>query len=66
MDGPRNYQTKLSKSERERYDITYMWNLRYDTNEFVYETERLTDLENRLVVAKREAGDELGFWDEQM
>ena len=48
------------------YDVAYMWNLRYDTNEFVYETERLTDLENRLVVAKREAGDELGFWDEQM
>ena len=32
----------LSKSERERqipYDITYMWNLKYDTNEHIYETE---------------------------
>ena len=32
----------LSKTERERripYDITYMWNLKYDTNEFIYETE---------------------------
>ena len=66
MDGPRNYQTKWSKSERERYYITYMWNLKYDTNEFVYETERLTDIENRLVVTKREAGDGLGVWDEQM
>ena len=31
-----------SKSERERqisYDITYMWNLKYDTNELIYETE---------------------------
>ena len=30
------------KSERERqipYDITYMWNLKYDTNELIYETE---------------------------
>ena len=30
------------KSERERqrpYDITYMWNLKYDTNERTYETE---------------------------
>ena len=29
MDGPRDYYTKWSKSERERqisYDITYMWN----------------------------------------
>ena len=32
----------LSKSERERqiiYDITYIWNLKYDTNELIYETE---------------------------
>ena len=42
MDGPRDYHTKQSKSERERqmpYDITYMWNLKYNTNEFIYETE---------------------------
>ena len=34
MDGPRDYHTKRSKSERERqiqYDITYMWNLKYYT-----------------------------------
>ena len=32
----------LSKPDRERqiaYDITYMWNLKYDTNELIYETE---------------------------
>ena len=32
----------LSKSERERqipYDITYTWNLKYDTNELIYKTE---------------------------
>ena len=31
------------KSERERqipYDIIYMWNLKYDTNEPIYETEK--------------------------
>ena len=42
MDGPRDYHTKWSKSERERqisYDITYVWNLKYDTNEPIYETE---------------------------
>ena len=41
MDEPRRY-TKQSKLERERqipYDITYMWNLKYDTNEHIYETE---------------------------
>ena len=29
-------------SDRDRlipYDITYMWNLKYDTNELIYETE---------------------------
>ena len=42
MDGPRDYHTKWNKSERERqipYDIIYMWNLKYDTNELIYETE---------------------------
>ena len=42
MDGPRGYHTKWSKSDRERqipYDITYLWNLKYDTNEPIYETE---------------------------
>ena len=42
MDGPRDYHTKWNKSDRERqisYDITYMWNLKYDTNEHIYETK---------------------------
>ena len=37
MDGPGEYHIKL---DRERvYDITYMWNLKYNTNESIYETE---------------------------
>ena len=43
MDGPRDYHTKWSKSEKEGqipYDITYMWNLKYDTNKPICETER--------------------------
>ena len=42
MDGPGDYHTKWSKSDRERqtpYDIAYLWNLKYDTNEFIYKTE---------------------------
>ena len=42
MDATRDYHTKWSKSERERqipYDITYMWHLKYDTNEPIYKTE---------------------------
>ena len=56
MNGPRDYQTKGSKSDRERqipYDITYMWNLKYDTNESIYQTEIDSQtIENRLVVSK--------------
>ena len=42
MDGPRDYHAKGSKLNRERqisYDITYMQNLKYDTDEFIYKME---------------------------
>ena len=42
MDRPRDYHTKWSKSDRERpilYEITYMWNLKNNTNESIYKTE---------------------------
>ena len=41
-----------------------MWNLKYDTNELIYETD--SDIENRLVAAKKEESwgrDGLGIWD---
>ena len=48
----------LRKSHRERqilYDITCMWNLKKNyTNELIYKTERLIDLENKLMVTKGE------------
>ena len=46
MDGPRDDHTKWSKSDRIRqvpYGITYMWNLKNNTNEFIYKIE--TDLQ---------------------
>ena len=42
MDGPRDYHTNWSKSDRERQlpnDITYMRNLKNDTNEPIHKTE---------------------------
>ena len=50
--------SEVSQKERQLpYDITYMQNLKYDTSEPIYQTERLTYMENRLVVAKgREVG----------
>ena len=48
---------EVSHKEKEKYhDITYTWNLKYDTNEPIYEMERFTDTENRFAVAKREEG----------
>ena len=28
-----------SEGERQIYDTTYMWNLKYDTNKLIYKTE---------------------------
>ena len=36
------------------YDITFTWNLKYGIDEPIYETETLTDMENRRAVAKGE------------
>ena len=35
-------------------DNAYAWNIKYGTNEPIYKTKRLRDIENRLVVAKGE------------
>ena len=31
-----------------------MWNLKYDMNELIYETERLEEIENKFTVTKGE------------
>ena len=62
MDATRDYHNKWSKSERERqisYDITCVGNIKYGTNEPTYKTERDSDIENRLVFAKRKSGRQL-------
>ena len=55
MDGPRDYH--ISKSDRERqisYDITYMWNLKYDTNELIYKTETDSQIQKSNMATKGE------------
>ena len=50
----------LSKSERQiPYDILYMWNLKYDTNEPIYNTE--TDPQARSTDLWLPRGRELGW-----
>ena len=34
------------------YDITYMCKLKYDTNEFIYKTNKLTDTEHKLMITE--------------
>ena len=31
--------SEISQTEKEKYDITYMWNLKCDTNELIYKIE---------------------------
>ena len=47
MDGPREYHTIWSKSDRDKqilHDITFMWNLKNNINEPIYKTEILYDI----------------------
>ena len=55
MDRPTVSYCKSDREGEISYDFPFMWNLkRNDTNEFTYKTERLTDLENELMVTKGE------------
>ena len=67
MDGPGDYHTKWSKSDRERqiYDITCMWNLKNNTNELIYktETDSQTYKTNLRFKGKRVGRDKSGVWD---
>ena len=31
--------SEVSQIQKDKYDFPYMWNLKYDTNETIYETE---------------------------
>ena len=48
------------------YDITYVWNLKFDTNEL--NRNRLTNIENNLIVTKGDWGekDKLRVCDQQI
>ena len=37
MDRPRDYHTQVRK--RKTKDITYTWNLKHDTEKYIYERE---------------------------
>ena len=54
-------------SEKDIYDITYVWNLKNNTNEYIYktETDSQTYKTNMVIKGERWAGrDKLGTWDQ--
>ena len=64
MDRPRDYRTKWSKADRKRqmYNNPYMYNLKHDTNELIYETE--IDLQTQRIdkwLPKEKTGDNWEF-----
>ena len=55
MDAPRDHYTKGSKSDKDKYHITYMWNLKKDdTMNLLTKKVGFTDMENKLMVTKGE------------
>ena len=54
----------LVRERQITYDITYMWNLKYDTNELIYRTE--TDSQADSYGYQRGGGINLGVWDYQL
>ena len=57
MDRPRDYHTKWSKSEKDKY---YM--ISFICGIYIQKRNRLTGKENKLMVTKGER-DKLGAWD---
>ena len=61
--------SEVSQREKDKYDITYMWNVKKKKKwyKWIYlqNRNRLTEIENKLMVTKgeREERDKLGIWD---
>ena len=51
--------SEVSQEEKNKYyDIAYMQNLKYDTNELIYKTEIDSQTENKLMVKQKGKGKE--------
>ena len=72
MNATRDYHSKQSKSERERkipYGSTYMWNLKFGTNEPIYKKEMDSQTQRTDCGCQEQGGrewDELGIWGQQI
>ena len=66
MDRTRDYHIMWKTERQISYDITYMWNLKkWYKWTYLQNRNRLTDIENKLIVARGDSGsgrDKLGVW----
>ena len=55
MNGPRDDQTKWSKSDKDKYDIAYTQNLKKknDTNELIYKQKQIHRLQKQIYSYQR-------------
>ena len=60
MNGPRDCHTKSVRWRHISWDISYMWNLNYDTNEHIYEIETGSQTWKTNLRLPKEKGDEDG------
>ena len=57
--------SEVSQKEKEKYNITYIWNVKYDTNELIYKRETDSQAQRTNLwdtKGGRGAKDKLGVW----
>ena len=58
--------SEVSQTEKDKYDIAYIWNLKNGTNEPIYKTEIESEMQKTKVMATNgvwRVEDKLGDWD---
>ena len=63
MDLEINILSEVSQKKTNAIDITYMWNLKYDTNECIYENKQTHRHREHIVVVKGECNGEEMEWE---
>ena len=56
MDGPRDYHTKWSKSDKDKYHLISQNLIKNDTNGLIYKIETVTDLKIKHVYQSGDVG----------
>ena len=57
MDGPRDHHTKQSKSDKDKYDNTYMWNLKKIIQMNLYTKQKQTQRHGKQIYGYQRKGE---------